>query len=275
MSGKTRSRTHLRYSGSKNALLPLLEQPLSNTRIVVEPFAGSLAYGLNWIKQAEPGRRRLRAYEANPLVRLLWRWLRDEATEKRLRHLPAFRPKHKVHFSELRCSDPSDRLCPAEQVLVRLTASGSYTGQLCSALIYPQHSWDFTRLIELLPHARSGIESVGKSYERSLDWARTLTRSQRHRTFWFIDPPYLGTEGHYRYKDIRGNTVDLTTSVDPVRVQRFVKQLISLECPGIITYGDGAEQLMPSLPWQLVTTRSVALIRTGGSKLRGEWGARF
>ena len=83
-------------------MLPLLEQPLSDTRIVVEPFAGSLAYGLNWLKQAEPGQRHLRAYDVNPLIRCLWRWLRDEATGRRLRYLPRFRPADKVDVSGLR-----------------------------------------------------------------------------------------------------------------------------------------------------------------------------
>ena len=71
----------IRYSGSKKRLLKFLPPPPPQTSLVLEPFAGSLAYSMHYRPVA------IQAGDANPLVRGLWDWLRGPATEERLTFL--------------------------------------------------------------------------------------------------------------------------------------------------------------------------------------------
>ena len=77
-----------------------------------------------------------------------------------------------------------------------------------------------------------------------------------------LDPPYLGTRGNYLQE----------TSFDPAGI---AEEVSSWRVPVLITYGTGAPEIFPGLPWELVQIRKVPNIRRGGTVSREEWISRI
>jgi site-specific DNA-adenine methylase len=232
-----------KYSGNKRRMLKYLPAP-PHGMMIVEPFAGSAAYSM---AHSQFGRK-IQLAEANEDVRVLWEWLRTEATEERLIELEKMRPKEKVQVATLKLPKP-------EETLMRLTCSGVYTGQLSSTILYSQHSVDFSNIRRLLPVIRNQVLPLLKDYRETV----TLDG------FMFLDPPYLGTQGNYKDKT---NKIDQTIGLSDLEIRDFV---LSLKQPYIFTYGDDAPEVFPDFDWQLAMIKKVPRIRTGGVIERREW----
>jgi site-specific DNA-adenine methylase len=239
-----------RYSGSKKRLLKHLPGPHFGNTTIVEPFAGSLAYSMSYRPP-----RNLIAAEANPLVRGLLEWLRQEATEERLTELEALRAdlKDKVNLISLGLPEP-------ETTLLRLMTSGAYVGQLSSKVHYAQHSFKLGGLKDDLPYLRRTLRPLFE------DFLQCEEACNQPNTMAFVDPPYLGTEGNYKSKGKDHGGLDAKA------VQAFV---LRLKCPVLMTYGDGCQETFPALTWEKAVTRKVPILRGGGTKERTEWYARL
>jgi hypothetical protein len=240
-----RARGLFPYSGSKARVAHLLPAPPSGVSAIVEPFAGSLAYAL----RHRPAR--VAAAEAHPLMRELWRWLAQEATPEELLSLESMRPTEKI---DLRSLD----LSPAQTTLLRLACSGAYVGQLSSWIAYPQHRVSFALLREALPYLRRALCVPFAPDFRALE----PELYERRDVAWFIDPPYLGTNPNY------GAPSPSSASWRPADVEALVR---SVAGPWLVTYGDGAPDLFPSLPWRELPARYVPILRGGGTRLRREF----
>ncbi len=237
-----------RYSGSKRRILKYLPAPPFGTSLIVEPFAGSLAFSMKYRPT------RILAAEANPLVRGLLEWLRHTATGEGLRRLQTLRVTEKVD-----AFDWGNRhgLSEPEITLLRLMTSGAYVGQLSSCVLYPQHSLKLESLIEDLPYLQGALMPVLSDYRE------VLTHREWNRAFALVDPPYLGTKANYKGDGDHGGMV-------PGEVGNFIQQLRSL-AQVLVTYGDGAQETFSDLAWQKAVTRKVPILRGGGTKERTEW----
>lgn len=231
-----------RYSGSKHRLLGSLLGPPANVAVIVEPFAGSLAYAM----AHRPAR--IVAAEANPLVRGLWEWLRTTATVAALDALERAMPQAKVDVRSLGLSAP-------ETTLMRLQVCGAYVGQLSSFRVYPQHALRLDALKAALPYVKRALAPLLVDYREVVIPPASVA---------FVDPPYLGTAANYKSKrDDHGQ-------IDARDVEDFV---LRLSCPTIVTYGDDAATAFPRLPWEKIAERRVPILRGGGTRLRVEHAA--
>ena len=232
-----------RYSGSKKRLLKFLPSPPLGTKTIIEPFAGSAAYGLHY----KPSQ--LVLAEANTDVRELWNWVATTATAKDLTELEAKKPTEKVDIRTLGLSKP-------QETLMRLSISGAYVGQLSSFIAYPQHSFDLSVLREVLPYLQRSVQRP------VLD---DYTKTARTNGFYFVDPPYLKTQGNYIDKSAKE---DMTGGVTADAIKGF---LASLKGPWLFTYGEGAPEVFPEFQWHLAVIRKVPILRGGGTRDRREW----
>lgn len=243
-----------RYSGSKKRLLKFLPPPPTGISQIVEPFAGSAAYGVHY----RPSR--LSLCEANTDVVSLWNWLISEATEEDVRSLQALLAAKKAEGKKFKLSELG--LSKGPETLARLTTSGVYVGQLSSWVFYPQHTANFSELIAGLPYIKESVRVIGLDFEKMLE-------ADVRNTLFFIDPPYVGTSANYIDKSNKG---ELEKS--DLR-QRIVDCIQSVKAPVLFTYGDGAPEVFPEFDWQLAVQRRVPKIRTGGTKLRSEYFAKI
>ena len=244
------------YSGNKQKLLDLLPRPPRGSQVCLEPFAGSLAYGLHWRLPAG-----LRAAEVNGDMRALWHWLATRALPEDLRALAARQPKEKMDVRAL-------GLDVGPQTLLRLFTSGAYVGQLSSWQLWPKNNMNPENLIAMLPVIRDQLARGGPVLARDYRDLVAEGWDDRPGTLWFIDPPYMGTKGNYSDKTTKKNLDRDGVDIDEVR--EFIR---GLKSPAIITYGDGAHVDLPGLDWRLLAQRSVPILRGGGSKLRNEYAA--
>lgn len=230
-----------RYSGSKKRLLKYLPGPPLGTTTIVEPFAGSAAYGLHYQPKS------LVLAEANTDVRELWEWVATTATEEDLRELEAKKPTEKIDIRTLGLPKP-------QETLMRLSISGAYVGQLSSFIAYPQHSFDLSGIAEVLSYVR-----------RSVTIASDFRDTEGIKGLYFVDPPYLGTQGNYHDKSKKH---DMTGDVSADELKSFIGKLQS---PVLFTYGEGAPELFPDFDWKLAVLRKVPVLRGGGTRDRREW----
>lgn len=232
-----------RYSGSKKRLLKFLPGPPLGTKRIVEPFAGSAAYGLHY----RP--RELVLAEANTDVRGLWEWVCGEATVQDLTDLEAKKPTEKVDARSLGLPKP-------QETLIRLMISGAYVGQLSSTVLYPQHSLDLSGIKSMLPYLQTAVQKpVLKDFREAAS----------ETGFFFIDPPYIGTEGNYIDKSSKKN---LTGGISAAELTDFITKL---KQPVLFTYGDDAPETFPAFDWTLAVIRKVPILRGGGTRERREW----
>lgn len=233
-----------RYSGNKTRLLKYLPPPPSSVKTIVEPFAGSMAYAMFHRPV------RIVAAEVNPYVRGLWEWLRTTATVEMLNKIERAKPTEKIDLRLLGLSEP-------ETTLIRLQISGAYVGQLSSFIAYPQHSLKLDKLKEALPYIRQAVAPLAKHY------SDVVLRAIPDDAMMFIDPPYLGTSANYKSKGKDHG------AINPRALEDFI--LNGLTFPTLVTYGDGAAETFPRLPWQKVVDRKVPILRGGGTRLRTEY----
>jgi site-specific DNA-adenine methylase len=240
-----------RYSGSKKRLLKFLPTPPLGTSTIVEPFAGSAAYGLHYRPH------RLVLAEANQDVRALWTWVTTAATVAQLDALEQAVPPHGTDIRTVGLDNPAE-------TLMRLMISGAYVGQLSSYVSYSgQHSFDLTALKEALPYLRKSVQQPILS-----DYRQTLDLDLPATSMVLVDPPYWGTKANYIDKSAKPSKRDKTMSTTPQEVAAFVQQLL---VPTLLTYGEGAADLFPQFDWKLATTRKVPVLRGGGTRDRREF----
>jgi site-specific DNA-adenine methylase len=224
-----------KYSGNKQRLLHLLRQPPKGP--IIEPFAGSARYSLNYDLDAI-------LFEKNKDVYDLWDWLINDATKKDLLELEKMKQPEKVDIRLLNLPKP-------QETLFRLTCASVYVGQLSSWISYPQHKVDFSRLISYLPQIKYRFTLGGTDYLQSAGLQGT----------YFIDPPYMGTSGNY----IDGSN---KKELNSVNLNTFTEYINSVDSPIIFTYGTDAQEVFPQYQWELVLMRRVPKIRTGGTANR-------
>lgn len=243
----------LRYSGSKRRLLKHLPAPPLNTKVMIEPFAGSLAYSIHYAKP------RIVAAEANPLVRDLWHWLRDRATDADFKKLEAAKPMEKVNAKVWAAKHGFGE---PETTLARLQIASVVVGQLSSWMLYPQHSFGLEEFSQRLGYIKRALAPVRDDFLHP----DILSAAQQPGAFAFVDPPYLDTSANYKSKGADHG------GMNPKDVEDFV---LGLSCPTLVTYGDGAEETFPRLTWTKAVTRKVPILRGGGTRDRTEWYARL
>jgi len=240
-----------RYSGSKKRMLKHLPAPPAGTLCIVEPFAGSAAYGLHHRPDS------LVLAEANSDVRGLWTWLSTQASEEDLREVERLRPSSKIDVRSLLLPKP-------QETLLRLMVSGAYVGQLSSWVLYPQHSLNLQGIVDALPYLRGAVQTPVLK-----DYRETASKDRRAGALFFVDPPYFGTEGNYHDKSLG---TDMTRDVSVAAVTDFV---CGLKSPVLLTYGSGAPELFPDFDWTLGVIRKVPILRGGGTRDHPEWYAKI
>lgn len=232
------------YSGSKRRFQHILPAPPSEADVVVEPFAGALAYS----EIHRPAR--VAWAEAAPLVRGVLNYLAEEATIESLAYLESTQPTQNIDcFLHQKVFSLTDE----ETTLVRLKTSGLYVGQLSSRVLYPQHKLTFKRAKEALGWFQAASAGGFHDYK---DVPEDLKKSPT--AWWVIDPPYLDTSANYQ----KGHG-----TFNP---QEFRDWFATLETRGMVLYGDGAEALLPGQHWVKYAERKTSRGRAGGTRMRSE-----
>jgi len=235
-----------RYSGNKRKIVPLLRRPPRHKRLV-EGYLGSGSFILRYGGPAL-------GMDINEDIVELWRWLKDEATPKSLRELRTQVDKlveetedHKPDVREL-------NLARGPETYVRVNCSGVYAGQLSSWILYPQHKLPVDQTVKLL----SMLEDI------EVEHGNAESYQEQDGDVLFLDPPYIGTSGNYKEQAKSG----IEEGYSP---QQTIDLISRVECPVILTYGDGAPDIFPDYEWEVVLTRKVPRIRTGGTLERTEY----
>ncbi len=136
----------------------------------------------------------------------------------------------------------------------KINVCSVYTGQWSSSQGYPKFSLPLKKTLEALDLAKR-VEIL------EADWRR-IGEMLRPGDAVLLDPPYLGTSGNYANEN----------NFDPSGIQEHV---LSWGVPVLVTYGTGAKEIFPGLPWELVQVRKVPNIRKGGTVKREEWISRI
>ena len=244
------------YSGNKTRFLKYYRPPPRGVSTIVEPFGGSMAYSLKYARGgigavvAESDRRLWRFWENMRAVNG-WRlgMELDSLAEKLSVQPQGF---------DVRELNPSDTAL----FVLQLTCCGMYRGAAISYCYYPQFLGSLRKAAkainaELQWCNRDQIRLAAPHY----DFSETEVYDRLGTVMYFIDPPYLRTIGGYSGK---------TTGkpLEPGSVRDFISRL---ESPCIVTYGDGAEEDLPGLPWTKIATRTLSKVRSGGTITRGEY----
>lgn len=230
------------YSGSKARVLNRLRPP--PTRIVAEPFGGSLAYSMNHEVDA------IYAADTPEIINIYlaastmmpWEFI---DWQRRLEDTPL------IHGEDIRGRD----FPPWLEYLLRLSVCGVYVGQTTSYQVYGQYAHRAPVAVErLASFASQARKLVGLRTDfRLLDHLHT-----NHEVTWFIDPPYLGTFGNYRRQT-------------PTTVEEISSFVEACHGPVCFTYGGDAPDVFPQFAWEMLQERKVPKIRTGGVGIRREY----
>lgn len=240
-----------RYSGNKGRMLGVLPPPPPGTRRILEPFLGSGAYSLSWL--GEDPSLKAAGFDADPRVIQLWKFLQEVAPEL-LGELHAWWEKAKTTTPVPKVDDVREIFGEGAALYFKINVCGVYTGQWSASQGYPQFSLPLERTLEALEVAKRVEVCEG-------DW-KAVGGMLTPGDVVFLDPPYLGTSGNYLNEKM----------FDPSDIQEHV---LSWEVPVLVTYGTGAKDIFPDLPWELVQIRKVPNIRRGGTVSREEWVARI
>lgn len=240
-----------RYSGNKGRMVRVLPPPPPGTKRLVEPFLGSGAYSLSWMSQDQ--NLTALGIDADPRVILLWKFLQS-TTPEFLQELHDWWEENKKESPVPRVEDVRALFGEGASLYFKINVCGVYTGQWSASQGYPQFSLPTPKTLDALALVNR-MEVMGG------DW-RGAKELLRPGDAVLLDPPYLGTRGNYLQE----------TSFDPAGI---AEEVSSWEVPVLITYGTGAPEIFPGLPWELVQIRKVPNIRRGGTVPREEWISRI
>lgn len=238
------------YSGNKGRYLKKYRSIPSHVAAVVEPFAGSAAISI------ASGKPYFLA-EADPGIRDLFNTGRSVSLREWSRQVDEVWSYLYASCWPTRCqiADDLQNLRPWQAFVIRVQACGLFVGTACSTMLYKQFLPALGGRLGLLRQRETWV-----GLQRCLDCVedyRMLVTDDDKLAF-VIDPPYLGTAGNYKGGDVSAR--DLS-----VYINQFQKS------PVMVTYGDGAEQTFPDLPWEVVAERSVPRVRVGGVIKRTEY----
>ena len=213
-------------------------------QVIIEPFAGSLAFSLN-------SGRPFAAWDTSAELIAMWQWLKKVEPDE-LKTLTQYQGLNKVDVRTL-------PICVEAKTYLRINIASVMTGQLSSWSIYPQHKLPVEQTIEALPAIRTGTYTHGSA-------ASILAFADKadQRTMVFLDPPYLGTKGNYADMN-EGDLKAIQATKDIIATFK--------NSPITLTYGDGAEETFPGLPWETVLIKKVPNLRKGGTVERREMAA--
>jgi len=217
---------------------------------MVEPYLGSGSFTLSALKKraVDVGV----GFDLDPNVITLWRWLQEEGAEDALRELSLWyeAQTEKVDVRTI------PELSEGARLYLKINVCSVSVGQWSSWSIYPeQHRLPLGATLSWLRWARKMevLESSALGYE------------PREGDAVFLDPPYAGTSGNYSGEE----------GYDPKEALAIVDRCREAGVPVLFSYGDGADQVYPSLPWELVCIRQVPNLRKGGTVERREYLARI
>lgn len=239
-----------RYSGSKTRFLKYYRQPASKYHTVVEPYLGSGSYSLNLTSPAL-------GYEMNASLVAMWHWLQVTSPGE-LRDLGIYLQDWRNRQDKPDVRDMKLPLGP--ETYVRINTASVMVGQLSSWKVYPQHRLPVDETSRCLARIKDIQVIHGNGEEHS-------PRCGEHL---FIDPPYLGTTANYL--DHSTPKASLEGKYNPSATKELIKRAIG---PVTMTYGSNAQSLFPEVTWELVKTRKVPNMRSGGTVDRTEWVAYF
>lgn len=231
-------------------MLEVLPPPPPNARRIIEPFLGSGAYSLSWL--GEDPHLKAVGFDADPRVARLWKFLQQVDPEL-LRELDSWWEEAKKTTPAPKVEDVQNLFGEGASLYFKINVCGVYTGQWSASQGYPQFALPLQKTLEALDVAKRVTVSEG-------DW-KTVGEVLEPGDVVFLDPPYLGTRGNYLNEK----------SFNPSDIQ---EQVLSWGVPVLVTYGTGAPEIFPELPWELVQVRKVPNIRRGGTVSREEWVSR-
>ena len=236
-------RSLFRYSGNKSRMTRHLRPPPPGTTRLVEPFLGSGGYMLSWME----GRTGL-GCDFDPRVVSLWKWLQG-TSEATLRELDAWWKASRSESPPPTVTEIRELFGEGPALYFKINVCGAYVGQWSSETTYPQHELPVPKTLEALSAARQVEVTQG-------DWTGLGNFLQEGDCVLF-DPPYKGTKGNYKDEG----------AFDPTRILEVIG---GWACPVIFTYGEGAEEIFPGLPWEVAVVRQVPRLRGGGTVTRRE-----
>lgn len=227
-------------------MLDYLPVPPPETKRIIEPFLGSGSYTLSY------GFEGL-GVDADPNVISLWEFLQKTSPEE-LRSLDTWWEERKLLQPPADLPEIEGKFGKGASLYFKINVCGIYVGQWSSNLPYPKFSLPTEKTIDALEHARKVEVRLG-------DW-KSVREDLREGDVVFLDPPYFGTSGNYKGEG----------SFDPSDIAR---EILSWGVPVLFTYGDGAPELFPDLPWELLLKRKAPRIRGGGTVERNEYASRL
>ena len=229
-----------RYCGNKGRLLKFYRKPPPGTRRIVEPYLGSGAFSLNFDFP-------ILGIDADPNVVELWNWLKT-VSEEDLHMLGVLVERERTQNPkfDIRSLD----IPRGAQLYLKVNICGLVVGQWSSWSIYPQHTLPTKKTLESLRKAQETEVLQGD--------ASLYFEHQRPGDLVFLDPPYLNTRANYKRE----------LEYDP---KRTLVLLEGVSEPVIFTYGDGAPNIFPGLPWERLVERRVPNFRNGGTVNRTEY----
>lgn len=235
-----------RYSGSKTRFLKFYRQPVAKYHTIVEPYLGSGSYSLNLAAPAV-------GYETNASIVAMWHWLQT-TSHSELRDL-----ENLLNDWKSRETKPDVRLVHlpiGPETYIRINTASVMVGQLSSWKVYPQHRLPIEETARCLPRIKDiqVIHGNGEEY------------CPQRGEHLFIDPPYVGTTANYL--DHTAQNANLESKYNPSATNDLVNRAIG---PVTMTYGSNAQSLFPDLTWELVKSRKVPNMRSGGTVDRTEW----
>jgi site-specific DNA-adenine methylase len=232
-------------------MLGVLPPPPPGTQRILEPFLGSGAYSLSWLG-VQPHLRAV-GLDLDSRVVKLWKFLQQVDPEL-LRDLDAWWEEKKNTTPAPRVEQVQEIFGEGAALYFKINVCGVYTGQWSASQGYPQFSLPLQKTLEALE-----VSQRVEVFEA--DW-KAVVDVLKPGDAVLLDPPYLGTSGNYLDEKM----------FDPSSIQ---EQVLSWGVPVLVTYGTGAPEIFPDLPWELVQIRKVPNIRRGGTVTREEWISRI
>lgn len=207
------------YFGGKWRAAPRYPAPVFET--IVEPFAGSAGYSIHHHE------RDVHLFDKSATVCHVWDFL-IEATPRDVRALPLLDPGQSL--------DTIESLSPGARALIGFWLSKATTSP---RNIMPRSTWPGRpfmfwgeavreRIANQVPHIKHWTVHFG-SWRGPWSYEKTPVDDIGPAT-WFVDPPYVGFEKHYR-----------ATGFDHAALARWCRKL-----PGqVIACGGPADQWLP------------------------------
>lgn len=231
-----------RYAGNKSKYFKFYRELPADTKRIVEPFAGSLIFSMQYDLP-------ILASDIEPRIVELYNWLAS-ISEIDL---------HKLNNWYLNKRDNFDIrditiLSEPQRTYIKLNAGSMMTGHIDKNIIYRNaKSLPIDNTIACLPKIKNQLTILNVEFD-SLEI--------KSGDLIFIDPPYIGSHNQY------GRDIDENDLVN--RIKQFISKYPDNKF--IFTHADGVEYLFPDYDWQF--TKEHTLIKSRiktQSRVRNEY----